>query len=205
MILAVSFQRMAALVTSGPIAVTCITATARDSGYSEAMKTKASELRLASAGLVLLLVAAAVAMQRPGGRYDYQIRAEIKQVLEHNNAYRDVTAMVEDSVVVLAGSVELDSERESLIARVRHIPHVETVESNVVLSPPAVPDQTLLGRVQRTLADAGFVEIRFRVHEGAVYLEGTVRSAKERQRAIELIRATEGVKEVSAISLTAAE
>lgn len=169
------------------------------------MKTKASELRLASAGLVFLLVVAAVAMQKNSGRYDYQIRAEIKQVLEHNNAYHDVTVMVEDSVVVLAGSVELDSTREALIGRVRRIPHVETVESNVVLSPPAVPDQTLFGRVQRTLADAGFAEIKVRVHEGAVFLEGTVRNAKDRQRAIQLIRETDGVKEVFAISLTAAE
>jgi osmotically-inducible protein OsmY len=169
------------------------------------MKTEASELRLASAGIVLLLVAAAVAMQKPGGRYDYQIRAEIKQVLEHNNAYGNVTAMVEDSVVVLAGNVELDSTRQSLIARVRRIPHVDAVESNIVLSPSAVPDQTLFGRVQRALADAGFAEIKARVHEGAVFLEGTARNAKDRQRAIELIRATDGVKEVFAISLTTAE
>jgi osmotically-inducible protein OsmY len=169
------------------------------------MKTEASELRLASAGLVLLLVVAAVAMQKPGGRYDYQIRDELTQILQHNNAYRDVTAMVEDSVVVLAGSVAFDSTRESLVARVRRIAHVEAVESNIVLSPPAVPDQTLFGRVQRTLADAGLAEIKVRVHEGAVFLEGTVRNAKERQRVIELIRGTDGVKEVFAISLTTAE
>ncbi|HEX7289110.1 MAG TPA: BON domain-containing protein [Candidatus Angelobacter sp.] len=169
------------------------------------MKTEASELRMASAGLVLLLVVAAVAMQTPGGRYDYQIRAEIKQVLEDRSAYRDVTAMVEDSVVVLTGTVELDSTRESLLARVRRIPHVEAVESNIVLSPSAVPDQTLFGRVQRTLADAGFTAVKVRVHEGAVFLEGTVRNAKDRQRAIELIRGTDGVKEVVAISLTTAE
>lgn len=45
-------------------AVTCITAAASFSSYSERMKSEASELRLASAGLVLLLAVAAVAMQK---------------------------------------------------------------------------------------------------------------------------------------------
>ncbi|HET7872760.1 MAG TPA: BON domain-containing protein [Terriglobales bacterium] len=169
------------------------------------MKAEASELRWAGGGLVFLLAVAATAMQNHGGRYDFQIRAELKQVLDHNNAYHNVTAMVEDGVVVLAGSVELDSTRQALFARVRRIPHVESVEANVVLSPPAVPDQTLYGRVQQTLSDAGFAEVKFRAHEGAVILEGTVRNLKQRQRLIELIQATDGVKEVSAIALIAAE
>ena len=164
-----------------------------------------SDLRFASAGLVVLLAVVALAMQNRAGRYDDQIREEVKHVMEQNSSYKSVTAKVEDSVVTLTGRVELDSTRQALISRVRRIPHVETVESNVVLSPPAVPDQTLYGRVQSTLADAGFAEVKIRVHEGAVRLEGTVRNAKERQRAISLVRQTEGVKEVQASSLKAAE
>lgn len=154
-----------------------------------------------------LLVAGVVpaTAQARGGRYDAQIEGRVTDLLKSSNEYKNVRAKVEDSVVTLSGSVELDSTRQALISRVRRIPHVESVESNVVLSPPAVPDQTLHGRVQRTLADAGFAEVKIRVHEGAVRLEGTVRNAKERQRAIELVRQTEGVKEVQASSLTAAE
>ena len=154
---------------------------------------------LLAAGLI-----AAVA-QAHGGRYDAQIRARVAELLKSNNAYKNIQAKVEDSVVALTGNVELDSTRQALISRVRSVPHVESVESNIVLSPPAVPDQTLYGRVQRTLADAGLAEVKIRVHEGAVRLEGTVRNAKERQRTIELVRQTEGVKEVQASSLTAAE
>lgn len=163
-----------------------------------------ADLRFAIAGLVALFLVGAMAMQS-GGRYDVQIRTEIAQLLEQNSAYKNVTVRAEDSVVTLTGTVELDSTRQALIIRVRRIPHVESVESNIVLSPPAVPDQTLHGRVQSALADAGFGEVKIRVHEGAVRLEGTVRNAKERQRAIELVRQTEGVKEVQASSLTAAE
>ncbi len=154
-----------------------------------------------------LLAAATVpaTAQARGGRYDAQIKASVSELLKSKNEYKDVQALVEDSVVTLSGSVELDSTRQALLSRVRRIPHVESVESNVVLSPPAVPDQTLFGRVQRALADAGFAEVKIRVHEGAVRLEGTVRNARERERAIQLVRMTEGVKEVQASSLTAAE
>jgi osmotically-inducible protein OsmY len=169
------------------------------------MKTEKLEFRWTSAVVVFLMVVGGVAMQTRSGSYDYQIRAEVAQVLERNNAYHNVKATVEDSVVFLVGNVELDSTREALITRTRRIPHVESVESNVVLSPPAVPDQTLFARVQRTVADAGFGEVQFRVHEGAVVLEGTVRNFKERQRLLELVQATDGVKEVTAIALIIAE
>lgn len=155
----------------------------------------------------VLLAAAAVpaTAQARGGRYDAQIEGRVTDLLKSRNEYKNVRAKVEDSVVTLSGSVELESTRQALISRVRRIPHVESVESNVTLIPPAIPDQTLYGRVQRTLADAGFAEVKIRVHEGAVRLEGTVRNAKERQRVIELARQTEGVKEVQASLLTAAE
>lgn len=146
-----------------------------------------------------------MAAQARGGRYDAQIRASVVELLKAKNDYKNVKAAVEDSVVTLNGFVELDSMRQALINRVRGIPHVESVESNIVLSPPAVADQELYGRVQRTLAEAGLGEIKIRVHEGAVRLEGAVRNAKERERAIQLVRRTEGVKEVQAISLKAAE
>lgn len=170
--------------------------------YSGFMK---ADLRFAIAGVATLLLLVGAAATQKRDHYDDQIREEVRQVLAQNSDYRNVTATVEDSVVTLSGDVHLDSTREALISRVRRIPHIESVESNIVLSPPAVPDPELWGRVQRALADAGFGEITVRVHEGAVRLEGTVRNAKDRQRAIELARQTEGVKEVQASLLSVAE
>jgi osmotically-inducible protein OsmY len=145
------------------------------------------------------------AAQVRGGRYDAEIRARVAELLKAKSEYKNVTAKIEDSVVELTGSVELDSTRRALISRVRGIPHVERAESNIVLAPPAVADEALYGRVERALAAAGFGEVKIRVHEGAVRLEGTVRNAKERQRAILVVRQTDGVKEVQAVALTVAE
>jgi osmotically-inducible protein OsmY len=131
------------------------------------------------------------------GRYDQQIRHELARIL-HKAEYKNAKAKVEDSVVTLSGSVELDSTRRSLVERVRKVPHVEAVENRLVLDPPAPDDKALYGRVQRNLADAGFESLKLKVHEGAVTVEGAVADQKQRQRVIDLVKRTEGVKEVDA-------
>jgi osmotically-inducible protein OsmY len=133
-----------------------------------------------------------------GGRYDEQIRARVQQILNRERRYTNVKADVEDSVITLTGSVELDSSRRSLVDRMRRIPHVESVQNQLVLDPPAVPDKELYGRVQRNLEDAGYRALTFKVHEGAVILEGMVADEQARQRVIDLVRRIEGVKEVDA-------
>ncbi len=131
-----------------------------------------------------------------GGRYDGQIRAKVQQILERENRYKKVKAEVEDSVVTLTGSVELDSSRRDLVDRIRKIPHVESVENGLILDPPAMPDTELYGRVQRNLEDAGYRALTLKVHEGVVILEGMVADQHERKRVLDLVRRIEGVKEV---------
>ena len=109
---------------------------------------------------------------------------------------RNVKSAVEDNVVTLKGSVLLDSTRERLANRVKHIKHVHSVRNELVLDPPAPPDGVLYGRIRQTLADIRLETITCKVHEGGVMLSGIVRNEKERQRAIEMVRATDGVKEV---------
>lgn len=164
------------------------------------MKRLVAILILTTAAPIVLSATPQIAQRsvRKGGRYDQQIRTELARILRKEARYKNVKADVEDSVVTLAGSVELDSIRRALADRVRKIAHVETVDNELLLDPPAVPDQALYGRVVRNLADAGFAELKCTVHEGAVTLEGTVTDQKQRQRVIDLVRRTEGVKEVEA-------
>ena len=99
--------------------------------------------------LWFLMVAAASPCfaQERGGRYDQQIRSNVARVLLSDKDYRDVSAEVEDSIVTLTGSVVVDSTRRNLASQVRHISHVARVENQVVLSPPAPPDNILYSRV----------------------------------------------------------
>lgn len=135
---------------------------------------------------------------RRGGRYDQQIGAEVSRLLGKEAKYKKVKANVEDSVVTLTGSVELDSTRRGLVDRVRKISHVEAVQNQVLLDPPALDDKLLYGRVTQNLADAGFQTLKCTVHEGAVTLEGMVADQKQRERVIDLVRRIDGVKEVDA-------
>ena len=150
--------------------------------------------------LLALFLIAAVAAAFPrgkGSRYDPEIRTAVANILSSHAEFKSVKAAVDDNVVTLTGSVELNSTRDRLAKEVARIKHVHSVRNELILDPPAVPDQTLYGRVRQTLADIRLESITFKVHEGAVTLSGIVRNQKERQRAIEMVRTTEGVKEVS--------
>lgn len=143
------------------------------------------------------LVSAAVGQQQ-GGRYDAQIRARVAQLLTGNKDYKNVKAEVEDSIVTLSGDVELHSVRRGLVSRVHHVAHVAGVEDQIVLAPPAVPDNILSGRVQTQLQDAGYGTLTIQVHEGGVILHGTVRNRHDWEAVRQLVSLTPGVKEVEA-------
>ncbi|MBZ5504438.1 MAG: BON domain-containing protein [Acidobacteriia bacterium] len=166
----------------------------------------------AAAACVLLLVVAvsaqvfpaqavsaqAVSSQAHGGRYDEQIRSEVAKLLAAKSECKNVKATVDDGVVTLTGNVELDSERRTLVTRVRRIAHVEEVDSQILLSPPAPLDNVLYARVSRRLHDAGYAQVTIQVHEGAVILQGSVRTMRDRHSVLQLAWNTEGVKEVEA-------
>ncbi|HET6934784.1 MAG TPA: BON domain-containing protein [Candidatus Angelobacter sp.] len=146
--------------------------------------------------LALCVAISVLALPRRGGRYDPAIRSKVADLLRSKADYQKVRAKVEDGIVTLTGSVELDSTRRWVVDRVRGMDHVAGVNSRLVLKPPAVPDQTLYGRVRRNLNDAGFQSLELQVHEGAVKLSGGVTNERERQHAIQVARNTAGVKEV---------
>ena len=149
--------------------------------------------------LLALFLIAAVAAAFPrgkGSRYDPEIRTAVANILSSHAEFKSVKAAVDDNVVTLTGSVELDSTRENLSNQVKHIRHVHSVRNELVLDPPAPPDAALYGHIRQTLADIRLENITCKVHEGSVTLSGIVRNEKERQRAIEMVRSTDGVKEV---------
>lgn len=134
--------------------------------------------------------------QTRGGRYDEEIRKAVTHLLASKSECRNVKAVVDDGVVTLTGSVELNSERLTVVARVRRLPHVEEVENQILLAPPAPLDTVLYARVNRRLQDAGYSQISVHVHEGAVILQGSVRTERDRHSVVQLAWSTKGVKEV---------
>jgi osmotically-inducible protein OsmY len=142
----------------------------------------------------LIGLASVCSAQSRGGRYDDDIRKAVAHLLASKSECKNVKAVVDGSVVTLTGTVELDSERLTVVARVRRIPHVEDVDNQILLAPPAPLD----GRVSRRLRDAGYDQVSVRVHEGAVILQGSVRTERDRHSVMQLAWSTKGVKEVEA-------
>jgi osmotically-inducible protein OsmY len=153
---------------------------------------------LAAGLLCMLALATSTARPQGAGRYDQQILSNVARVLAGDAQYKNVTVTAEDGIVTLAGSVELDSARRQLGVKVSHIPHVAGVENRLVLAPPALPDEILYGRVQETLADAGYQGITIEVHQGLVVLKGVVRTQRDWNRVKQIAGWTQGVKEVEA-------
>jgi hyperosmotically inducible periplasmic protein len=146
----------------------------------------------------LIGLASVCSAQSRGGRYDDDIRKAVAHLLASKSECKNVKAVVDGSVVTLTGTVELDSERLTVVARVRRIPHVEDVDNQILLAPPAPLDNVLYGRVSRRLRDAGYDQVSVRVHEGAVILQGSVRTERDRHSVMQLAWSTKGVKEVEA-------
>ncbi len=134
----------------------------------------------------------------PGGRHDQAILAATVKIVDNQKEYKNIHADVEDGVVTLTGTVELESSRSEIENSIRHVPHVKGVRNQVVLFPPPVLDQVLLHRLLASLKEAGYEDLKIKAHNGAVVLTGTVRTAQDRNRAIQLAWQTDGVREVQA-------
>jgi osmotically-inducible protein OsmY len=156
---------------------------------------------LSKIAVILCLLASPAwqgAGQNQGGRYDQQISSNAARVLLGAKDYHHVSVQVEDGIVILTGSVALDSTRRNLAVQIGHISHVAGVDNRLVLSPAALPDNILYGRVTSRLQETGYPDVTAQVHEGAVILSGYVRTQKDWARAREIVMLTPGVKEVDA-------
>jgi osmotically-inducible protein OsmY len=155
-------------------------------------------LPLAAVAGCILYVASAAQAQARGGRHDDEIRKAVAHLLASKSECKNVKAVVDDGVVTLTGNVELDSERRTVVTRIRRLPHVEGVDNQIVLSPPAPLDDVLYSRINSRLRNAGYDQVTVHVHEGSVILQGGVRTERDRHSVVQLAWATDGVKEVEA-------
>jgi len=152
--------------------------------------------KLVYALTVFLFIAASIPAPGQGGRNDRQIETAAIKIIKGKSQFKNVTVQVEDAIATLRGTVELESSRVEIGDRVGRIANIAGVRNEVVLDPPAMPDEILLGHVTHNLIDAGYEFIRVSVHNGSVVIWGTVRTWRDREWLIQTVRLTEGVKEV---------
>ncbi len=136
-----------------------------------------------------------------GGRYDPEIQAEATKILNSKDKWKGITATVEDSIVMLQGSVKLYIDKLDAAKKVGKIKHVEGVRNHVEVT-TTVPD----GQLQETLAnklryDRVFQGIMFnalalKVEGGVVTVSGDVIDYPSRDSALAIVETTAGVKDV---------
>jgi len=143
--------------------------------------------------LSLLAVPCATASRRGP---DSRIRARVGEYITKHSEFSHIHFKVEDAIVTLTGTVQLESQRRAVAREIRALPEVGGVRSNILLDPPAVPDEVLYPRVLDNLQSLHNPSLRASVHAGLVALAGSVRSQHDRQAAINLAQSTSGVKEV---------
>ena len=145
--------------------------------------------------MALLVISPSAFARQPQGA-DARIAQRIEVLTSKRTTYSNVRFHVEDAIVTLEGSVELESQRRTLVGEVKRLPEVAAVHANIVLSPPAVPDEVLYPRVLHRLESLHLAQLRVSVHEGLVTLAGSVRDQHSQQAVLTIAQGTDGVKEV---------
>lgn len=143
--------------------------------------------------VAVLLVTALSASSRG---VDARIRARVGHFIADHATYSHVQFQVEDAIVRLKGTVELESQRQALVREVKALPEVAGVRSTVLLDPPAPPDDVLYPRVLESLKSLHIPSLRVSVHEGLVTVAGSVRHEHDREAVVATAQGTAGVKEV---------
>src|SRR5579864_1327998 len=106
----------------------------------------------------LILAAAA----SPRGT-DARIRNRVADLIAKHEEYSHVQFQVDDAVVTLKGTVQLESQRRSAVREVKALPGVAAVHTNISLNPPALPDDVLYPRVLHRLAGLHLAQLQVSV------------------------------------------
>jgi hyperosmotically inducible protein len=136
------------------------------------------------------------------GARDSQIQADVHKALDKKE-YRDVTASVHGSDVMLSGTVDLYAEKDDLDRRVHHVKHVKGVDNEVRIAGASMDDTALRDKLAKGLAydrvgygTTPFNAVTIGVQNGVVTLGGTVYGPADKASALGLVENTPGVKDV---------
>uniref|UniRef100_A0A7V5CSR9 BON domain-containing protein n=1 Tax=Acidobacterium capsulatum TaxID=33075 RepID=A0A7V5CSR9_9BACT len=158
------------------------------------LRVAISSLTLAS----LLLVPAGLQAQSN----DAQLQAQAKSAL-HKSAFKDVQVSAQNGTVVLSGTVKYYAQKVQAEKRVKTADGSATVENNIEVAGPNVPDEQLAEKLGREIANSrvgygttAFNAISVGVHNGVVVLEGSAYGPVDAETAYNLAANTAGVKKV---------
>lgn len=140
---------------------------------------------------------------RPGASQNAQdrsIQGEVSDMLRKHDSFKNVTATVDDRIVLLEGTVPNLRAKDELSRKVRENDKVDGVRNHVTVGGPTVPDAELRNKLADKLRydriDRGitFNNLTLGVNNGIVTLGGQVLTDVDRASAVAIVENTPGVK-----------
>ena len=138
---------------------------------------------------------------------DAGIKLKINEALlssQYNDLFFDVSSIVYQGRVLLAGKVKTDADKARAEALVRNVPEVKQIFNEIQVNVPgglvsSTNDAFIETEIKVRLVgtkDVKDVDYRWTSVNGTVYLMGYAQSDAEAQRAIDVIRNTKYVRQV---------
>jgi osmotically-inducible protein OsmY len=153
--------------------------------------------------LAVGLMGAMLVAQTPvATRYDNQIQTSVTQKLASKTQFSNVKASVEDGIVTLTGTVDLDQNKLDAAKLARKTAKSQGVRDLLTVAGPGVPDAQLEQKLAKKLRyvrvgyDNTFDYFALGVKDGVVTVEGQDRTGVGRDEALFDIANMPGVKDV---------
>jgi osmotically-inducible protein OsmY len=152
-------------------------------------------------GVIEVINGLNVAVAGGAARSDTEVAHAVRHALVWDVFVPDdvISSSVSDGVVRLHGTVDDPTERDEAERAVKNIPGVRSVHNLIDVHPSTETARDVMRAIDVALireADAEARAIRVQCHEGRVTLSGDVRSAAERQIAVEAAKTAPGVRGV---------
>src|SRR4051812_35468852 len=163
-------------------------------------------LRVALSAAVAAGIPAAVAQssntnQAVQGQDNAKLQQDVQKKLG-SDKFKNVQAQVEDGIVTLTGTVELEAQREQAEKKAKDVDHIQGVRNQIQVAGKQVSDQDL----QKKLADKlrydrigqgiVFNSPTLNVQNGVATVGGTVRDEPDKSSALAIVENEPGVKGV---------
>jgi osmotically-inducible protein OsmY len=139
----------------------------------------------------------------PAAQYDNDIQNQLQKALG-SDKFKNLKTSVENGIVILQGTVELDAQKEEAARKAGSIDHVQGVRNKIEVVGKQVPDDQLREKLAEKLRydrlgygyGNVFNALTLGVQNGYVTLGGSVRDETDHASAVSLVENTPGVKGV---------
>jgi hyperosmotically inducible periplasmic protein len=159
--------------------------------------------RMIAVTTLALLVLLSMSAMAATGRYDQQIQQAVSQKIHDAKQLRNVSASVEDGIVILTGTVDLYQDKLDAAKKVKKLANVNGVRNDIAVAGETVPDSQLQQKLAKKLAydrvgyyDNAFNYLAINVKDGVITLSGDTYNDVGRDSALAIVARTPGVKDV---------